>query len=70
MKKQLFRIKGNGAMLGGVAAGLAEYFDIDVTLVRALLVVGIFAPVPVVLPYIVLWAVMPVKPNNEIIVVQ
>lgn len=68
--KKLFRIKGKEAMLGGVAAGLAEYFEIDVTLVRVLLVVGIFAPVPVVLPYIILWAVMPVKPSNEIITIN
>ncbi len=48
-------------MLGGVAAGLAEYFDIDVTLIRIVLAIGIIAPFPVVLPYIILWVVMPVK---------
>lgn len=60
MKKQLKRIKSE-SMLGGVAAGLAEYFDIDVTLVRVIFAIGIFAPFPVVLPYLVLWIVMPVK---------
>jgi phage shock protein PspC (stress-responsive transcriptional regulator) len=60
MEKQLKRIKSE-SMLGGVAAGLAEYFDIDVTLVRVILAVGIFAPFPIVLPYLVLWIVMPVK---------
>lgn len=68
-KQQLRRDKRNG-MLGGVAAGLAEFFDIDVTLIRAIMVVGIFAPFPVVIPYLVLWAIMPVKQedNNLMIV--
>jgi phage shock protein PspC (stress-responsive transcriptional regulator) len=60
MKKQLKRIKSE-SMLGGVAAGLAEYFDIDVTLIRVVLAIGIVAPFPVVIPYVVMWIVMPVK---------
>lgn len=67
-KQQLRRDKKNG-MLGGVAAGLAEFFDIDVTLVRAILVVGIFAPFPVVIPYVVLWAVMPQKQEDNTVIV-
>lgn len=63
MKKQLFRIK-TGSMVFGVANGLAEYFDIDVTLVRVLLVVGIIAPVPVILPYVIFAIAMPVKENQ------
>lgn len=47
-------------MLGGVAAGLAEYFEIDVTIIRVILAIGIFAPFPVVIPYLVMWIVMPV----------
>jgi phage shock protein C len=65
--KKLFRIRTN-KMLGGVAAGLAEYFEIDVTLVRVLLVAAFFTPMPVVLPYIILWAVMPVKENELTII--
>ncbi|WP_337041249.1 PspC domain-containing protein [Emticicia sp. 17c] len=71
MEKRLYRIKSS-KMLGGVAAGLAEYFNIDVTLVRVLFVVAFFAPIPAVIPYIVLWAIMPTKEsltsNNNIIV--
>jgi phage shock protein C len=63
MKKQLFRIK-TGSMVFGVANGLAEYFDIDVTLVRVMLVVGIIAPMPVVLPYLILAIAMPVKESQ------
>ncbi|UTA69959.1 PspC domain-containing protein [Emticicia sp. 21SJ11W-3] len=71
MEKRLYRIKSS-KMLGGVAAGLAEYFDIDVTLVRVLFVVAFFAPIPSVIPYIVLWMIMPTKESimreNNIII--
>lgn len=56
MGKQLRRSKN--AILGGVAAGVAEYFGIDATLVRiiwALLIlsgVGLFV-------YLVCWLIMP-----------
>ena len=63
MKKHLFRIKTN-KMLGGVAQGLAEYFEIDATLVRVALVAAFFTPIPVVIPYIVLWVVMPAKEDS------
>lgn len=33
-KKKLYRTEGNCKMLCGVCGGLAEYFDIDPTLVR------------------------------------
>ncbi|WP_229201251.1 PspC domain-containing protein [Arcticibacterium luteifluviistationis] len=59
--KRLFRIKGSEKMLGGVAAGLAHYIDLDPTIVRVLLAIGFFSPVPVVLIYIVLWIVMPAE---------
>jgi phage shock protein C len=59
--KKLFRIKGNESMLGGVMAGLAEYFEIDVTLFRVLAVGAFFTPMPIVIMYIIMWAVMPKK---------
>ncbi|MFN3852628.1 MAG: PspC domain-containing protein [Spirosomataceae bacterium] len=65
MKKQLKR-NSNNKMIGGVAAGLADYFDIDVTVVRLILVAGIFLPFPVVIPYLVAWAVMPNDTPNTV----
>ncbi len=59
--KKLFRIKGKESMLGGVCAGLAEYFDIDVTLVRLLFVIALITPVPALIPYIIMWIIMPVR---------
>ena len=47
-------------VIGGVAAGLAEYFGTDRILIRTLLVAGIFLPhFPALLIYVILWIVMP-----------
>lgn len=47
--------------IGGVCGGLAEYFDIDSTLVRIIfLVVTVFSlGLGGILLYIIMWAVMP-----------
>lgn len=68
--KKLFRIKGTESMLGGVAAGLAEYFGIDVTLVRVLLVGAFFTPMPIVIIYLILWAVMPSRSASETVIIH
>lgn len=48
------------SVIGGVAAGLADYFGLDRILIRAILVAGIFLPsFPALLIYIILWIVMP-----------
>ncbi len=47
-------------VIGGVAAGLADYFGTDRILIRAILVAGIFLPhFPALLIYVILWIVMP-----------
>jgi len=60
MAKRLYRSTSQ-KMLAGVCGGLAEYFDVDVTIIR-LLTAGL-ALVTAVLPmfffYIVAWIVMP-----------
>jgi len=62
MAKRLYR-STTQKMLAGVCGGLAEYFDIDVSIVR-LLLVGL-ALVTAVLPmfffYIIAWIVVPVE---------
>ena len=59
MNKRLERIPGE-AQLGGVCAGLADYFGIDRTLVRVLFVIGVFLPhFPAVIIYIILWIALP-----------
>jgi phage shock protein C len=57
---RLFR-NTNNKMIGGVAAGLADYFTIDVTVLRVLLVLAVLIPLsfPVIVLYIIFWVVMP-----------
>lgn len=57
--KKLVRPR-SGRILGGVAIGLANYFNIDVTLVR-LIWVFLFIPggLPGLLPYLIMWVVIP-----------
>ncbi|MCK4812518.1 MAG: PspC domain-containing protein [Candidatus Marinimicrobia bacterium] len=61
-KKKLYRSIDN-AMVGGVMAGIADYLNIDVTLVRVLYVfISIFSAVfPGVLVYLICWAIIPSK---------
>ena len=58
--KPLHRIQSE-AVLGGVAAGVADYFNTDKVLMRVIFVVlMIFAKgIPIILLYIILWAVLP-----------
>jgi phage shock protein PspC (stress-responsive transcriptional regulator) len=56
--KRLFR-NPEGRVLGGVGAGLAAYFGIDVTLVRLLFILGIFLGGSGVIVYLILWFIAP-----------
>ena len=57
--KKLIRPK-KGRVLGGVSLALANYFNIDVTLIR-LIWVFLFIPggLPGILPYVIMWIVIP-----------
>ena len=59
-KKTLYRDTDN-KMLGGVASGLAEYMNWDVTLVRLAFVFCLFAVQGSVLAYVLAWIVVPGK---------
>ena len=63
-KKSLYRDTDN-KMLGGVASGLAEYMNWDVTLVRLAFVFCLFAVQGSVLAYILAWIVVPGKYNPD-----
>jgi len=62
MTKRLYR-SPDGKFIGGVATGIAEYFDIDPVLVRLLFVVLTFINGIGILAYIILWIVVPYKPT-------
>lgn len=64
--KKLYRSTSN-KMIGGVCAGLAEYFKIDPTIVRVVAVLLLLpGGLPGLLPYVVLWVVIPTKPVSTI----
>ena len=61
MYKKLYRSRKD-KMIAGVASGLAEYFEIDPTLVRIIFVISLFLGGTGVLAYIILWIVVPEEP--------
>ena len=58
-KKVLMR--SSNAMIAGVCAGLAEYFDVDTTLMRIIAAICLFATglVPFTVVYFVMMIIMP-----------
>jgi len=50
--------------IGGVCGGIAEYFDLDPTLVRLAAVVAclITGLIPLLIGYLIAWAIVPTKP--------
>ncbi|MEO1288376.1 MAG: PspC domain-containing protein [Chloroflexota bacterium] len=64
MEKRLVRSEAEG-QVAGVSWGLAQYFDVDVTLVRIAFVVLTLAGGPGLLAYIALWIVMPDISKDE-----
>lgn len=60
MAKRLFRSRTD-SMIAGVCGGLAEYFDIDSSLVRVGLLLFTFAGGAGFIAYIILWIIVPQK---------
>ena len=60
MAKKLFRSQKH-KMIGGVCGGLGKYFDIDVTLVRLIIVAIalVTAILPTAIFYVIAWIIMP-----------
>jgi phage shock protein PspC (stress-responsive transcriptional regulator) len=63
-KKKLYRSRSE-RMITGVCGGLAEYFDIDPTVVRLLFVVASLLGGPGLLAYIIFLVLMPIEPLKE-----
>ena len=66
MTKRLYRSRST-RMIGGVCGGLADYFDIDPVLVRALFVITTFGYGIGFIAYIVFWIIVP---EENIIVME
>jgi phage shock protein C len=60
-RKRLVRPR-EGRKIAGVCLGVAEYFDLDVTLVRVIWLVLLLGAGTGVLAYIIGWIVMPEEP--------
>lgn len=60
--RRLYR--SNNKMLGGVCAGVAEYLNIDPTVVRVLAVLLFFTPfIPMLLTYLFVCLIVPNRPQ-------
>jgi phage shock protein C len=56
--------------IGGVCAGVADYFELDVTLVRVLWLLIVFCGGTGILLYLILWIVLPLGPQYVPVVAQ
>jgi len=61
MAQRLYR-SNNQKVIGGVCGGIAEYFDIDPVLIRALFLILIFGAGASLLIYIIGWIIIPQSP--------
>ena len=61
IRKRLTR--SNDKMVAGVLAGIANYFDVDPTIVRIAYVILSIASIgfPGIIAYLIMWAVIPVE---------
>ncbi|HET8923345.1 MAG TPA: PspC domain-containing protein [Candidatus Acidoferrum sp.] len=53
-------------IIAGVCAGLADYFDLDPTVIRIIWVLAFFCAGTGLLAYIILWIVLPLAPSAAI----
>jgi phage shock protein PspC (stress-responsive transcriptional regulator) len=52
--------------IGGVCAGLADYFDLDVTIIRVLWLLAVLIGGTGLLAYIILWIAVPLAPPEQV----
>ncbi len=64
MTKKIYRNRDK-AIFAGVCSGLADYFDIDATLVRIIFVILVIGGGSGVLIYLILWLVIPSEGENN-----
>jgi phage shock protein C len=63
--KKLYRSQKD-KKVAGVCAGLADYFNIDPTVVRIIFVVLLLpGGFPGLIPYLILWALVPLQPDEH-----
>lgn len=61
--KRLYRSRDN-KMIAGVCGGLADYFSVDPVIIRILFFILLLpGGLPGVIPYAILWIVVPLEPE-------
>ncbi len=64
-KNKRFIRPRNGRMIAGVARGIANYFGINVAIVRIIWILLLIpGGLPGLVPYLILWAIMPTEENS------
>jgi phage shock protein PspC (stress-responsive transcriptional regulator) len=51
----------NNRRLGGICGGISELYNWDVSVIRIVMFVLLFTPVPIVIAYILAWVIIPKK---------
>ena len=62
--KQLFRSRKDG-LIAGVCGGLAEYFNVDPSLVRLIFILAVFLGGAGLVVYLVAWLIVPENPEQS-----
>ncbi len=57
-KKRLFRDE-NHKLVGGVCSGIANYFDVDIAIIRVVFLIALFSFGIGFIPYLILWIAVP-----------
>ena len=57
--KRLYRAARKDSIIGGVCAGIADYYHIDPTLIRLLWILFIFGFGTGILAYLIAWIIIP-----------
>ena len=65
MAKRLYRAAKKDSILGGVAAGIAEYVGVDPTIIRLLWVLAGLLWGGGIIAYIIAWVIIPRKPAER-----
>ena len=65
MEKKLYKVE-KGKMLDGVCAGIAEYFNVDATIIRVVWAILAACGGSGILAYIICAVIMPRKPDNYV----
>jgi len=62
--KKLYRSRKD-SKIAGVCGGIAEYFNVDSTIIRLLAVLTIFFGGGGIIAYIIAWLIIPLEPLDE-----